>query len=288
MKGSASIFCLLMFLFGVPHAIAERPTVRGIGAVAVALPLSEAGNVLRTERNIQVLLRVGASGSALDALGEHFVDFALCNREVEASDQAAFPQVVFTEIPIGVQLLAIAVSRDVWDGGVRSLSAGQLRGIYEGRIKNWKEVGGADQKIRLFMNEPGRGQWEMFVQWLYGEIKRAPVWKGDSVKEAQETRNVLEFTPGSFSLVPPSFANNRSIFNVAIHGESGELLEPTLANVLNKKYPLSRPLLLVTDDRPTGPLKVVVDFMVGERGQALVKRFGYVTLEELKTAKAVQ
>ena len=128
----------------------------------------------------------------------------------------------------------------------------------------------------------------MFVQWLYGEIKKAPVWRGSTVKDAQETRNMLEFTQGSFALVPLGVANKRTIFALAAQGESGDPVEPTLANVLTKEYPLYRPLVMVTNNRPVGPVKVLVDFMVGERGQAMVKHFSYVTLDELKAAKAAQ
>jgi len=288
MKRLAPILCLLMFgRLCVPSADAQQ-TVRAIGAVSVALPLSEATPILKAEKKIQLLMRAGPSGTGLDALGDRFVDIALCSREVTSIDRAGYPQIQFTEIPLGVQVVAMAVSRDVWEGGVRSLSADQVRGIYEGNIKNWKEVGGPDQKIRVFMSEQGKGQWEIFVQWLYGEIKKAPIWKGESVKEILETRNMLDFITGSFALIPPSFVNNRTIYALAIQGDSGAPVEPTLANVLLEKYPMSRPLLLVTDNKPTGPVKVVIDFMVSERGQALVKKFGYVTLEELRAAKAAQ
>jgi len=210
---------------------------------------------------------------------------ALCSREVTPVDRADYPAMQFNEIPIGVQLVAMVVSRDVWEGGIRSLSTNQIRGIYEGRIKNWKEVGGPDVKIKMFLNEPGRGQWEIFVQWLYGEIKKAPLWHGPTVKEAQETLNILEFTPGGISLVPARFADNNVAYALAVQDEEKNLVEPTVVNVLKDKYPLSRPLILVINDKPTGAIKVIVDFMVSERGQAFVKQYGYVTLAELKAAK---
>ena len=282
------VWVLILLRICAVNADAQQVQIRGFGAVAVALPISEAGEVLRSEQSIQLILRAGPSDTALEMLSEGNVDFALCNKELTPVDRATYPQISFSEVPIGVQFITMAVSRDVWEKGVHSLNVNQLRGIYEGRITNWKEVGGPDQKINAFMSVQGRGVWEMFVQWLYGEIKKAPVWRGPSVKDAQETRNMLEFTPGSFALVPPAVANKRSIFALAAQGESGDPVEPTLANVLTKEYPLYRPLVMVTNNRPVGPVKVLVDFMVGERGQAMVKHFSYVTLDELKTAKAAQ
>ncbi len=290
MKRFPFLLCLLALLrLGVPNASAQEQIVRACGAVSVALPMAEAVPVLRKELKINLILRAGGgTGFGLDALGEKTANIALCSREVSALDRADFPAIQFTEFPIGVQLLAMGVSRDVWEGGVHSLNASQARGIYEGTITNWREVGGPDLPIRVFMNEPGRGQWEIFAHWLYKELKKAPVWNGPSVKEIPETRNMLEFTTGSFSLIPPSFADKKNVFSLAVKDDSGALVEPTLENVLKEKYPLSRPLVMVINDKPTGAVKVVVEFMTGERGQKIVKQFGYVTLDELKDAKQKQ
>ncbi len=66
------------------------------------------------------------------------------------------------------------VAKDVWDGGVKALSKEQIRDIYEGRITNWKDAGGKDQRIVFFNKEPGRGTWEVFAHWVYGDPKKAP------------------------------------------------------------------------------------------------------------------
>ena len=282
-------FFIFVFCGGVSHADGASQQVHASGAVSVALALAYASPILQEERNLEILLRAGGgTNTGLDSLADRSAEIALCSRELTSEDRAAHPEVQFNEIPIGVQLVALAVSRDVWQGGVRSLTASQARAIYEGKIKNWKEVGGPDFKITVFMNEPGRGQWEMFVQWLYGEIKKAPLSRGAKVKDPLETRNMLEFTPGSFALLPPSFVDSRNIFSIAIEDESKDLAQANLTDVLKQKYPLSRPLMLVTNDRPTGPVKIVVDFMVSGRGQVLVKECGYVTLAELKAAKDAQ
>lgn len=287
-RGGRGVLALLLCLFlpGVSLAQKQQQVIRACGAITMALPLSDAIPIFRTERNIELVLRsAGGTTNGLDALGERSVNIALSNREITPVDRAGYPEIQFVETPMGLQLLTMAVSQDVWNGGVRALTADQARNIYEGRIKNWKEVGGPDLKIRVFMHEQGRGTWELFVQWLYGEIRKAPLWRGSKVKALQETRNMLEFTPGSFSLIPPGFVDGRNIFAIGIRDQSGHVVDATLANVFSQSYPLSRPLLFVTDDRPAGPVKVVIDFMTGERGQAMLKQYGYVTLEEIKAAR---
>ncbi|XHR27420.1 MAG: substrate-binding domain-containing protein [Chthoniobacteraceae bacterium] len=260
--------------------------VRACGSIAVALPLSEVVPVFRSERNIELVLRsAGGTSNGLEALSERSVNMALSSREVTPVDRANNPEMQLVETPLGLQVLLLTVSQDVWNAGVHSLSSEQMRGIYEGDITSWKQLGGPDTKIRLFVQEEGRGNWEMLVQWLYGEIRKAPVWKGSRVKSMQETRNMLEFTPGAVSLLPPAFVDNQSVYAVSLKNDANKVIDPTYENIFNKTYPLFRPLGFVTNDRPTGAVKVIIDFMTGERGQAILKQYGYLTVPEIEAAR---
>jgi len=276
----------LLFLLFCATAAPGQEVVRAYGAIALALPLSEAVPTLRTERNIElVLYSGGGTDVGLTALGNRATQIALCSRALTPTDRAEFPGIQFNEIPVGTQMLVLAVSRDVFVGGVRILSAEQMRGIYEGRITNWQQVGGPDLRIRLLMHEQGRGVWELFAQWLYGEIKKAPLWTGETMRNFQEARNLLEFTAGGCAVLPPALIDSRYHFALSISGSKGQVIQPTVANAVEGKYPLSRPLVMVTAGRPAGGARVVVDFMTGEKGQELIKRHGYVGLEEMKAAK---
>ena len=59
------------------------------------------------------------------------------------------------------------------------------------------------------------------------------------------------------------------------------MVEPTEANIASHKYPLSRPLFVLTNGEPSGVAKTLVDFLLGERGQELVKKHGYLRLKDL-------
>ena len=285
MNRFALLFSILV-LTSLSPAGAQEGVIRACGAVSVALPVCEAAKVLRQERKLDVVMgAVGGTIIGLESLGSRNVDMAFSSRLLTPIDRAAYPEIQFTEIPIGAQVVVMAVSRDVWDGGVHAITADQARRIYEGKITNWKEVGGPDSKINIFMSAPGRGQWEIFVQWLYGEIRKAPVWRGATVKEDRDARNMLEFTRGSIALLPLGVVDNRDTFALDCGVDAQHPVTPTVSNVLTEQYPLSRPLILVVNDKPTGGVKVVADFMISERGQAIVKQMGYVTLAELQAAR---
>jgi phosphate transport system substrate-binding protein len=162
------------------------------------------------------------------------------------------------------------------------VSKQEMLKIYEGDITNWKQLGGGDQRIKFYSSERGRGTWEVFALWLYGELRRAPVGKFEIVVGGEDARNTVEFNSGSMSLAAPRWADGKSVCALGIRQEDGSVIEPSIANLVGKKYPLARPAVLVLGDTPTGAKKKLVEFMLTAKGQELVKRSELVPISELK------
>ena len=247
------------------------------------LPVAEAAEMLRAEQkmDIQVDTQGGSSGG-ISALGDGLVQIGMASKHLTEGDRAKYPKVNFKEIHIGEDAVALVVSRDVWESGLRALTKEQVRDIYEGRVKNWKQVGGPDRRIAFFNKEPGRGTWEVFAHWLYGDPKKAPQVSLPEVGGNEETRNKVASTKGAVSQLSSSWADGKTVFALALKSEAGEAIEPTTENIATHKYPLSRPLFLLTNGEARDEAKVFVDFVLSERGQALVKKHGYLALEQLK------
>jgi phosphate transport system substrate-binding protein len=66
-----------------------------------------------------------------------------------------------------------------------------------------------------------------------------------------------------------------------VKSDEGKVIKPIAANILSKAYPMSRPLLLVTNGDPARDVKKFIDFVLSSRGQQLVSKNGYLTLEQL-------
>lgn len=256
----------------------------------MALAVADAAQILRAENGMQIQINTsGGSGAAIAALGEGTLDIAMLPRPVTAEERAEYPDVIFTEIYIGEQIVALAVAQDVWEGGVRALTQAQVNGIYEGKTTNWREVGGSDEKIAFFNFEPGRGAWEIFAQWLYGDARKAPLGRFPTVASNAEARNTLEFTPGSMTQISPLFVDGKRSHALGIRADNGrDVIEPTPQNVAAKRYEMSRGMYLVVNDRPTLNIKVLVDFMLGERGAELLKKHGFYSAAAMKAAKTAK
>lgn len=258
-------------------------TLKINGSTTVNLPAAEAAEILRAEKkmDIQVDTQGGSSGG-ISMLGDGQVQIGMISKHVSDADRAKFPRAKFKEIHIGEDAVAMIVSRDVWDGGVKSVTKAQLKDIYEGRIKNWKELGGPDRRIAFFNKEPGRGTWEVFVHWVYGDPKKAPLVSFPEVGGNEETRNKVASTRGALSQLSSSWADGKKVFALGIKGDDGKAVEPTNENIATMKYPLTRPLFLLTNGEPEGEAKTFVDFLLSPRGQELVKKHGYLRLANLK------
>lgn len=272
---------LLLVLPFLPITVSAALKING--STTVNLPVAEAAEILRAERKMDIQVDTqGGSAGGISMLGDGQVNIGMISKHMSDADRARFPKVKFHLIHVGEDAVAMIVSRDVWEGGVKALTKAQLKDIYESRITNWKQVGGPDRRIAFFNKEPGRGTWEVFVQWVYGDAKKAPQVNFPEVGGNEETRTKVASTRGALSQLSSSWADGKQVYALGIKGEDGAVIEPAAENIAAKKYPLSRPLFLLTNGEAMGEAKTFVDFLLSPRGQDIVKKHGYLRLQDLK------
>ena len=256
-------------------------TLRVSGSTTVNAVAADAADVLR-KRGLRITVdSSGGSAGGIAQLGAGQVEVAMSSKPLADSDRTMFPSVGFVGTQIGADAVGVIVRREVLDGGVKSLTKEQARSLFEGKILNWKELGGPDLKVFVYDKEPGRGTREALDKYLYGAGAKAPP-PPDSDNFAivggnEESRAKMLSTPGSVGPLSTSFVSGYpKLAVVAIDG-----IEPTPENVRTSTYPMSRPLFLLTNGPPAGPAKDLIDFVLGPEGQKLVTKHGYLTLAEL-------
>lgn len=270
----------LSFLLTASPAFAEALKING--STTVNLAATEAAEVLRSEKKMEIQLDTqGGSSGGISMLGEGLVHLGMASKHVSDDDRKKFPKCEYKEIHVGEDAVALVVSKDVWEGGVKSLSKEQVAAIYEGRIKNWKDVGGPDKRIAFFNKEPGRGTWEVFVHWVYGDAKKAPQASFPEVGGNEEGRNKVASTKGAITQLSSSWADGKTAFALSLKvGDKN--VSPETKNIASGEYPMSRPLFLLSNGEPTGAAKEFADFMLSSRGQEFVRKHGYLALADLK------
>lgn len=271
---------LFSFLF---LASTQAAPLKVNGSTTVNLPVAEAAEILRREQKMEIIMDTqGGSSGGISMLGEGLVQVGMASKPLSDADRARFPQCQFKATQIGEDAVALIVSKDVWDGGVKALTKEQVAGLYESKIRNWKELGGPDRRVAFFNKEPGRGTWEVFAHWVYGDSKKAPPANHLEVGGNEEARNKVGSTRGAISQLSASWADGKTVFALSLIVDSKDLA-PTPENIATQAYPMSRPLFLLTNGEPRGEAKTLIDFVLSPPGQALVKKHGYLPMAELKS-----
>ena len=268
----------LCLILACSHVPAWADTLRVSGSTTVNPVVSEAAEALNraADSPIQIDTLGGSSGGIL-CLAEGRCDLAMSSRPISTRDRKRFPTVDFQTHTIGWDAVALVVSRDVWSAGVRSLTPQQVRQLYEGEITRWNVLGGPDRRVVFFDKEPGRGTWEVFANWLYGEAGLAPSVRLPNVGANEETRAKVASTPGSISQLSAAWADGSRIFTLAIDGPNGPIL-PSEDSIESKDYPLVRPLLLISNGPLTTDSERLIDYLMSPEGQLLVRRHGYLAI----------
>ena len=88
--------------------------------------------------------------------------------------------------------------------------------------------------------------------------------------------------------MPPQMADGKSVHILGIKEPDGAITESTPAMLASKKYPLAKPLIVLSPRRFAGEPKKLVDFLLSPRGQALVKSVGFAPVGEAAPVSEIQ
>ena len=255
-------------------------TLRVSGSTTVNPVAADAAEALR-KRGLRITVDAqGGSAGGISQLGQGQVDIAMSSKPIVDEDRKAFPSADFVSAQVGADAVGVVVRREIFDGGVRSLSRDQLKALFEGRVRSWRELGGPDVAVFVYDKEPGRGTREVIDAYLYGKEKAPPPPQSNSfaiVGGNEEGRAKVLSTPGGVTPLSTSFiATYPKLAAVAVDG-----VEPTPEHVVDRTYPMFRPLYLVTNGPPQGAARTFVDYVLSDEGQRLVTEHGYLNLADL-------
>jgi phosphate transport system substrate-binding protein len=141
---------------------------------------------------------------------------------------------------------------------VASLTDAQIKDIYTGRLRNWREAGGADRPITVVNKAEGRSTLALFLQHfgLTNSAIRAQVVIGEN----QQGIKTVAGNPGAIGYVSIGAAEYEAARGSPIKLVPLAGAPATVAGVRNGRYPLSRPLNFVTRGEPTGLAGRFIDF----------------------------
>ncbi len=266
-------------MIGSP-SLATSPSIKISGSTTVNPVVSEAAEYFQ-KRGWRVLVDTqGGSSGGISQVAEGNVNIGMSSRPLVEQDSAKFPKAKLVSHTIGYDGVALVVSRQLANDGVRSLSKAQVRDIYEGKIKNWKDVGGPDRRIVFFNKEPGRGTWEVFAAYIYEKTAMAPKVFHPEVGANEEARSKVSSHRGAITQLSASWAwESATVQAIALQSADGKLIEANRQNIESGEYPMRRPLLLITNGEATGAVIEFIQFIQSPAGQKIVEKHGYLPIK---------
>jgi phosphate transport system substrate-binding protein len=235
------------------------------------------------EKNPQDFVAVtgGGSGTGLSSLISGTCDIAMSSRNIKDKEVVLAKQKGINPFEIKVALDGLAVVVNPANP-VSKLTLDQLAGIFTGKISNWKEVGGNDQKIVVLSREVNSGTHVYFKEHVLrkgdpnGKEEFAPA--ALLLSSSQAIADEVAGNPSAIGYYGMGYISAKQKHIDVARDEKSAYINPNIENVISGKYPISRPLFLYTNGQPQGFIKKFVDYALSKEGQEIVIKTDFVPI----------
>ncbi len=259
------ILAVSMVAVGCGKNLSGTITVAGSTTVQ---PLAEllADEFMSENPDVQVTIGGGGTSVGITSVNNGTVDIGSASRDLKSDE----PQLV--KHLLAKDGIAIIVKPG---NPVSGLTKAQVRDIFGGVIKNWKDVGGPDHAINVVVRESGSGTRTAFEEMVMAKPEPA-VAIASTALEQNSNGGVKQVVGGdSYAIGFISFGYiDNTVKALSIDG-----VEATVENAKNETYPIVRPLYFLTKEEPTGLVKDFIDFCLSDEGQAIVADEGYISID---------
>ncbi len=256
-------------------APAETITVKGSDTM-VQLCQRWAEKYMKERPDVRIQVTGGGSGTGISALINGTTDICASSRPMKDAEKMKLrARYGSTGIEIRTAKDGLAVYLNE-SNPVKELSFSQIKGIYTGKIRNWKEVGGKDESIILYGRENNSGTYVFFK---------------DNVLLGDDFAGNTQTLPGTAAVVNAVKRDHngigyggagyaKGIKECAVRkDDKGTAYLPTAANVASGVYPITRFLYFYLKQKPEGEMKEFIKWVVGDEGQKIVTNEGFFPIK---------
>ena len=267
MKGVKTWVVMLMVLCFATMAWGEKLSIKGSTTV---LPIAQkaAEEFMKIYPDINVSVSGGGSGNGIKAIIDGTADIADSSRFIKQKE-------VEMAVENGTYPVPFAVARDCIvpvvhpSNPITDLSLKQLKQIFEGKIRNWEELGGPDLEIVVISRDTSSGTYEV---WEDVVMEGSRVYPGALLQASNgAVAQAVAKNKYSIGYVGLSYLN-KDLQTLTVDGE-----EASIENAI--AYPVSRELFMFTRGWPTGKTMKFINYLLHpKKGQAIAAEVGYVPL----------
>jgi phosphate transport system substrate-binding protein len=223
--------------------------------------------------NPGVSFEIAAEGSTtgLTAIIDGTADIGMSSRRARPTELSGGAAKGKTLKPIIVCYDGMAVIVNA-NSPLTDLTKRQIEQIFTGDVTDWSAVGGNAGTISVYTRNTSSGTYSDWKDLAMKKRDYAP----SSQKMAGNEQIAAEVAknPNGIGYVGLAYINAPGIKVISIEGGL-----PTKESVLSKKYPYARPNFFYTNGDPTGEAAKFIEYMLGEKGQAIVAKVGFIPVK---------
>ncbi len=264
-KRKAALAALLLGFSVATSAPALADSNITIAGSTALLPLVKDAATAYQQKHPDVKISVsgGGSGSGINQVAQKAID-------IGDSDIQAPTHPELHDNRVAVIGFAVVTHPGL---NVKNLSKAQIQQIFAGKVANWNQVGGPDQKIVVVNRPRSSGTRAVFTKTLMGNV---PINESGITEDA--TGTVVSFvkqTPGAVSYAAFSGTRGTGLNEVSIDG-----VAPTDDNIIVGKYPVWSYEHMFTNGPPTGEVSRFIAFV--QSSSDLVKKNNFILIRDMK------
>ncbi|MCC3381589.1 phosphate ABC transporter substrate-binding protein PstS family protein [Paenibacillus farraposensis] len=251
--------------------------ILAVGSTALQPLVEQAGQkfmAVDKYKGISVQVQGGGSGTGLTQVSGGQADIG--NSDVFAKEKLESGADELVDHKVAVVAMSTVVNPKV---GVTDLKKDQLVQIFTGKITNWKEVGGADQKIVIVNRPSSSGTRATFEKYALGQ--KTEDLPGSIQEDSSGTvKKLVAETPGAIGYLALSYIDN------TVTALKYDSVEANVENVEQGKYPVWAYEHMYTKGEPKEHVKAFLDYILSDEIQKSdVVDLGYIPVSGMKVKR---
>lgn len=239
---------------------------------------------MKSHTGANIAVTGGGSGTGIAAMIQGATDIAEASRPMKDKEIALAKERGVDPIEHEVALDALSVIVNPANP-VSKLTIDQLSDIFTGKITNWKQLGGTDEKIVLLSRDKNSGSHVFFLEHVLRRGKeKGPeefVQSTLMMPSSEAIASQVATDKASIGYVGLGYVDARKHKAVAVaKTAAGPFVKPSIETAINHTYSISRPLYWYTNGQPNGEVKSLLDFVLSREGQRIVDKLGFAPIKK--------